>query len=105
MKTVSYTAMSRANINVELVPVVPVGTELVISIFACNVSPTSVAKVRIAVTKQTAPLISDWIEYDQGVGVEPLGRTGCVIAEGERVFVYADTATIAFRAEGYKGEQ
>lgn len=104
-KTVSFSIASVANTTQELVPVVPVGTEMVVSIFACNVSPTSISKVRIAIGKSTSPATKDWIEYDAAVSTEPLGRTGCIIAEGERVFVYADSSNIAFRAEGYQGAQ
>lgn len=104
-KTVSFSIASVANTTQELIPVVPVGTELTVSIFACNISPTTISKVRIAVSKSTAPNTKDWIEYDAPISNEPLGRTGCVIAEGERVFVYSDTSNVAFRAEGYQGAQ
>lgn len=73
-----------------------------VNISVCN-RDTAGAKVRVAITSSAAPADADWIEYDAPVTQsDPLGRTGEVVGAGEKVFVYADTATCTARVSGFE---
>lgn len=59
------------------------------------------AKVRIAICKTDTPTLDEYIEYDATIPPnEVLENTAIIMAPGERLYVYSDTAGVSVRAHG-----
>lgn len=69
---------------------------------------TADAKVKIAISASGTPTDAEWIDsvtlsaqYSTS-GRNTLERTGFALSAGEKVVVFADTATVAVRVHGYE---
>jgi hypothetical protein len=69
-----------------------------------NMSSTTDAKVRVAITTAAFPDPQDFIEFDAILPMQGgvLERTGLVIGAGEHVFVKSNIANVAARIYGYE---
>jgi hypothetical protein len=93
------TALPAANTLATLYEV-PTGRRAVVNVAACN-KGTAAAKLRIAVSSNTAPADSEYIEYDVSLGTtEVLERTALSLAAGQKIVVQSHIATVTFNAWG-----
>ncbi len=87
---------------------VPAEKTATVNISACNTGAEA-AVVRIAITSEAGdPVAADFIEYGTPLTASdspegPLLRTGEVVGAGEKVVVWSDKATVAFRVSGFEG--
>lgn len=73
----------------------PADTFTVATVSLCNRNATAV-QARIAIADLDTPTSAEYIEYDsQIVGKGVLERTGTVLAAGQKLVVYTDTASVS----------
>lgn len=85
---------------------VPPGKMVSFNVLAVNRGDTATS-VRLAITRDAAPVNQDWIEYDAllpGKGAV-LERFGIMAGPTEKVIVWADTANVTWRVNGAEGAQ
>lgn len=81
---------------------VPAATNTTADVRLCNRGAAAV-RMRIAIGNGAAPAAGDYIDYD--VVVPPngiLGESGIPLSAGEKVWVRADTATVAAQIRGFE---
>ena len=83
--------------------VVPSATLTSCTINAVNTG-TSAANIRIALSSNPTPLISEYIEYSAELLAQGdlLERTGIVIDASKMIVVWANTASVSFTAYGFE---
>lgn len=79
---------------------VPTGKRAVLNMSACN-RANSAAKIRIALSKDTEPKDSEYVEFDTSINAnDSIERTAIALHEGEQIFVQANSASVAFNVWG-----
>jgi hypothetical protein len=97
-------AMSVANTNVTVFTATSLSTA---NINVTNIG-ASPATVKIAIAAADAPVDKEWIdsitlnELNSASGRNTLERTGFALTAGEKVVIFASTATVAVRVHGYE---
>lgn len=79
---------------------VPTSRRATININCCNTGSTP-AKVRLALSSDTTPADSEWIEWN--AALDPSGvleRTGIVLAAGQALFAHSDTGAVTVNVWG-----
>lgn len=78
----------------------PAGVVTTLNVSVCNRNSTAV-KVRLAIAAAAAPATKEYIEYDVSIPANGvLERGGLVMAAGELLVAYSDTANVSVRAHG-----
>lgn len=96
--TILGTALPAANTLATLYEV-PAGYRAVVNLGVCNRGTT--ATVRVAVSASATPAESEFIEFDTKlVANDVLERTALSMAAGQKLFISANSANVAFNAWG-----
>lgn len=83
---------------------VPASTVTTANVRVCNRNAAASVKVRVAIGTGASPATTDYIEYDTAIPANGiLEDTGVVLAAGEKVWVYSDTANVSVRVHGFEG--